>query len=216
MTADWQLQLKAKLAPVTLERPGEVEQSAVSLILRPHAQSGAPEILFIKRAERSDDPWSGHMAFPGGRRHGEDQTIAQTSVRETYEEIGLRLGAHQTLGALEAYSPRVTPELTVHPYVFYVNDVPELFLDPNEVQEVHWVPVELAFNASSFSERPYTFRGISLTLPTFSFLGRHIWGVTYVIFLDFLFALAETTWGQEILRQRNFDPKERWKYHPYR
>ena len=56
--------------------------------LEPHRNW--PKLCFIKRAERSDDPWSGHMLLSGGRRHREDQSIARL-YEETYEEIGLQL-----------------------------------------------------------------------------------------------------------------------------
>ncbi|MBI2520107.1 MAG: CoA pyrophosphatase [Bdellovibrio sp.] len=226
MTTEWHKQLKNKLGVVTRENTGEREQSAVSLILKGHAASGGPEILFIKRAERFDDPWSGHMAFPGGRRDKEDKTIAETAVRETLEEIGIQLREHEALGTLEAYSPRVSPELTVHPYVFFLHDVPHLKLDRKEVEEVHWIAVEQAFNPSFFAQSPHSFRGMTLTLPSFLLNSpddqtttspkRHIWGVTYVIFLELLYVLAETTWGQQLSRERKFVPHEIWKYYPYR
>ena len=218
MTQEWHFQLKSKLGPIPSDPPGGREQSAVSLILKPHQETGGPEIVFIKRAERSDDPWSGHMAFPGGRRHREDQSIVQTAIRETYEEIGLQLSGHEALGAMAAYSPKVSPGLSVHPHLFFIHDVPSLKLDSKEVEEVHWVPVEQAFDSSAFTQRPHTFRGMTLSLPSFSFdiKDRHIWGVTYVIFLDFLYALAETDWGQQLCRERNFTPKEIWEYRPYR
>src|SRR5262245_5919302 len=65
--------------------------AAVSLVFL--AQGGGPaELLFIERALREGDPWSGHMAFPGGRRDRADADLVATSLRETREEVGLELG----------------------------------------------------------------------------------------------------------------------------
>ena len=54
-------------------------------------QKGDPEVLFIKRAARSGDRWTSHVAFPGGGREPRDPDDVSTSIRETREEIGLDL-----------------------------------------------------------------------------------------------------------------------------
>jgi len=61
--------------------------AAVAIILTPQPDS----ILLIRRADRSGDPWSGHMALPGGRREAGDSDLAGTAIRETAEEVGIRL-----------------------------------------------------------------------------------------------------------------------------
>ena len=54
-------------------------------------QKGDPEILFIKRAGRAGDRWSGHTALPGGRRDPLDADDRAAAIRETMEEVGLDL-----------------------------------------------------------------------------------------------------------------------------
>ena len=54
-------------------------------------KSGAPEILYIKRASRASDRWSAHIAFPGGRQDPDDENSHFTALRETYEEVGIDL-----------------------------------------------------------------------------------------------------------------------------
>lgn len=60
-------------------------------------EHGDPEILFIKRAARTGDRWTGHIALPGGKRDPEDADDQATSIRETMEEIGLDLDASHCL-----------------------------------------------------------------------------------------------------------------------
>jgi 8-oxo-dGTP pyrophosphatase MutT (NUDIX family) len=54
-------------------------------------EKGDAEILFIKRAGRVGDRWSGHTALPGGRRDPTDADDRAAAVRETKEEVGLDL-----------------------------------------------------------------------------------------------------------------------------
>ena len=75
-------------------------RAAVALILREGARG--LEILFIRRAEHPHDPWSGQMAFPGGRAEPGEEDLRATAVRETAEEIGVDLEtAAQCLGILD-------------------------------------------------------------------------------------------------------------------
>jgi hypothetical protein len=60
--------------PLVLE--GEVVQASVALVLRARDPL---EILLIKRATSERDPWSGHMALPGGRRDGADAGARRTT-----------------------------------------------------------------------------------------------------------------------------------------
>lgn len=50
-----------------------------------------PEVLFIKRAARSGDRWTSHVALPGGKRDPEDASDKATAIRETMEEVGINL-----------------------------------------------------------------------------------------------------------------------------
>ena len=78
---------------VTAHTPREIEGpeswAAVSMTLRDGPDG--PEVFLIRRSEHPDDPWSGHMAFPGGRKDDIDETLLATAHRETLEEVGLSL-----------------------------------------------------------------------------------------------------------------------------
>ena len=80
--------------------------AAVALILDNAASRDDPEIVFIERAQVLGDPWSGHIAFPGGRCEPGDQLPLDTAVRETEEEIGVDLSAGQLLGRLDDLTGR--------------------------------------------------------------------------------------------------------------
>ena len=57
-------------------------------------REGQPEMLFIKRATRVGDRWTGHVACPGGKREPGDADDQAAAARESQEEIGLDLDAN--------------------------------------------------------------------------------------------------------------------------
>ena len=158
-------------------------QTAVSLILTP-GQLGF-EALFIRRAERADDPWSGHIALPGGRHEPGDADLFATAVRETKEEIGVSLLADTLLGELDDLAPSTPhlPPLMIRPYVFGLKPRPRTRLN-DEVAEVMWLP--LADLPACEGKTSVTIRGVPVEVPCFNRNGIVIWGLTYRILSGFL------------------------------
>src|SRR2546427_12004236 len=95
--------------------PPRSAKGAVAVILRGRS---AVEVLVIERSEREGDPWSGQLAFPGGRRSRGDRTLLDTVRRETKEEVGLSLSRNaRLLGWLPARAPGNHVERVVGPIV---------------------------------------------------------------------------------------------------
>lgn len=95
---------------------GDPASAAVILVIKPDMES--LQILFIKRRISENDPWSGQVAFPGGRYRDEDGDLAETIRRELYEEVGLRLYEDVELaGSIQPLTPSNAPWLKVRPYV---------------------------------------------------------------------------------------------------
>jgi len=92
--------------------PGEAHAS-VAIVFREGPES--IEVLLIERAEREGDPWSGHMAFPGGRLEDHDDSSRSTARRETFEEVGIELASAEYLGRLDDIegNPRASATLVV-------------------------------------------------------------------------------------------------------
>lgn len=160
-----------------VEVPGELRRAAVALVFRPGS-----ELLFIRRAERKGDPWSGHMAFPGGRKDPEDPDLVSTAVRETREEVGLdlsRAGVH-LLGRLdELASPRgvLRPRMVISPFVFWDPDPPEL--RPNyEVADTFWFPMHRFEQDEGRGSMTIPWKGNRVRFPVVNLEGARIWGLT--------------------------------------
>jgi 8-oxo-dGTP pyrophosphatase MutT (NUDIX family) len=93
------------------------------MLLR-HAPA-APEVLLIERARREGDPWSGHMAFPGGRVEISDESVQRAAERETFEEVGIDLAGAELLGRLDDLEGRDsgrTLPLVISAFVYHVHE----------------------------------------------------------------------------------------------
>ncbi len=112
--------------------------AAVAVIL--HDGADGLEALFIHRAVRAGDTWSGQIAFPGGRRDPGDADLLATAIRETGEEVGVDLSSAERLGVLDDLYPRtpVLPPVVVRPFVFALTARPTVVVS-SEVQDAFWV-----------------------------------------------------------------------------
>ena len=119
--------------------------AAVAVLL--HDGTEGLEALFIHRAERAGDTWSGQIAFPGGRREPSDSDLRVTAIRETHEEIGVDLASAEPLGVLDDMYPRtpVLPPVVVRPFVFGLLNDPRPHSatksrTPSGCRSPHWRP----------------------------------------------------------------------------
>ncbi|MBI2374635.1 MAG: CoA pyrophosphatase [Deltaproteobacteria bacterium] len=182
-------QLRQRLeshVPSTIEAKG---RAAVAVIFR--ERSGL-EVMLIRRTDRPGDPWSGHMAFPGGRYEERDPHPLATAVRETREEIDLDLDLDATLiGRLDdqiAYARGERLDMAISPFVFGLARDAALTLS-DEVAEVVWAPMGPMMRGEVGTELERELYGQPITLPGFV-VGPHIvWGLTHRMLIN-LFALV--------------------------
>ena len=168
-----------------------MKRSAVAMILQ--IRDSKLHILMIKRAEREGDPWSGHMAFPGGRMDKTDINGYAVATRETAEEVGLTLGPQDEcigrLSELNAKPHRGALGMAVSPFVFRL-DREVMFTTNYEVAEVIWIPLEFLVDAGNREEMTWTYRGAGISVPCYRYQGRCIWGLSLMM-LDELLDLVE-------------------------
>ena len=157
----------------------ETRRAAVAIVLRPD-DDGDGDILFIQRAIFSGDPWSGQVAFPGGRAEAGDANLIETAVREVREELGADLAmAARLIGTLDEIHPRtpMLPEIVVRPHVFVLErELPITHSD--EVADSFWVPIRTLVNPATTQQREVQGRGYRMRVPSFVIGDRVIWGMT--------------------------------------
>jgi 8-oxo-dGTP pyrophosphatase MutT (NUDIX family) len=164
----------------------DVLQAAVALVLRGRERL---DLLLIKRARSERDPWSGHMALPGGRRDPSDSSALDTAMRETLEETGIDLGSGGVhLGRLDEVVPRSVrlPKLVIAPFVFGVAGDVSARVASREVDAVHWVTLEDLRAPETQGEVDIPLPGGARTFPCFHVAGEIVWGLTHRILSQFL------------------------------
>lgn len=173
----------ARREPAT-ETDAAAQRAAVAVVV---STDSDPALLFVKRSERAGDPWSGHVAFPGGfAGPGETSSVA-TAARETEEETGLALQATgECLGPLDDVYPRSVrlPRVIVTPVVFVVPGRPEV-TPTSEVEQAVWVPVAAVLDPAN--RRPYVLEwgDSSVVFDSIVVEGLTIWGLTERILVQF-------------------------------
>jgi 8-oxo-dGTP pyrophosphatase MutT (NUDIX family) len=182
-----QIALERTVTPVVAPK-----RAAVALILTPEF-----DVIFIRRAEYPGDPWSGHIAFPGGRVERSDRDARSAAERETREELGFDLSNTQYLGALDHVAPvgGLKP-LAIEPFVYWTHVEP-LFSPNNEVAQVFRVPLTALQNGIGRGRMTYAWMGQSVELPCIDFHEARLWGLTLRIVDDLLHRLDGRGTGLE-------------------
>jgi 8-oxo-dGTP pyrophosphatase MutT (NUDIX family) len=180
-------------APAEPPLPG-VRQAAIAVILAPHGLS--LDVLLIERAIREGDPWSGHMALPGGHLDPTDADLGATAERETREEVGLDLrDGGEPLGRLSDCAPLRGVPIAVRPFVYLLQARPALSLS-SEVKQALWVPIAPLLSGQQRSTFSFARGGQSLKFPAWDIEGHLVWGLTYRV-LDELFQRLNALSGPE-------------------
>lgn len=170
---------------VSLDLSGSFQNFAcVSVILlQEHNQFN---ILFIERQINPYDPWSGHIAFPGGKKSINDQHLLDAAIRETKEEIGLNLDHTSVIGQLDDLQGRksgVLQNFLIRPYLFLIekNLIPEFQLNHHEVASIHLISLEKLIIKPNIVYFDYNHQGQQVSLPSLPLSKNKIWGLTYLI-----------------------------------
>jgi 8-oxo-dGTP pyrophosphatase MutT (NUDIX family) len=155
--------------------------AAVALVL-----AGRPDHLslcFIRRAEHPLDPWSGHMALPGGRWDPADPHPRAAAERETLEEVGLAVGEPHWLGTLSDVLVRLgggDRRMILSPFVYYLGEeLAPFVIHDLEVAEAFWIPLAHLWDPGNAGHQEWEWEGKSLLYPAIRFRGHSIWGLTF-------------------------------------
>jgi 8-oxo-dGTP pyrophosphatase MutT (NUDIX family) len=156
--------------------------AAVMVLLRDEGRG--LEVLLGERRKREGDPWSGQIGLPGGRHHPEDDTLLRTAIRETIEEVGVNVkDVAEVLGHMAPRAPGNKPEMLVVPFVALATR-PLAPTPGPEMTSIFWVPLA-DLPGTQGKIKVHTILG-ELTVPSYTYGERLIWGFTYRILEELL------------------------------
>ena len=165
--------------------------ASVAIVLRDGERG--PEVLLIERATREGDPWSGHMAFPGGRMDDTDRDVQAAAVRETWEEVGVDLANAEVLGRIDDMEGQhaAASRMVISAFAFFIQAPGPLSLLNSEVEDAFWFPLASLLDPDVHVDYPMkrfgmgNFPGLLVGTPE-----RHVvWGLTYK-FLEVLLRIV--------------------------
>ena len=139
-------------------------------------------ILFTKRSSNLSTH-SGEVSFPGGKWEEQDESLFDTAVRESYEEIGLKQNNMIKLGSLNFLLSR--HKIEVNPFVGYL-ETKQVFEGNYEIDMIFTVPISFLTNPENISYKEFNRKDLKVSIPSWVYNGNHIWGLTAMITADFL------------------------------
>jgi 8-oxo-dGTP pyrophosphatase MutT (NUDIX family) len=174
-------QALARHQPKLLPREPGCSEAAVALVLAGPADD--LHLCFIRRAEHPLDPWSGHMALPGGRACDDDPSPRHVAERETLEEVGLAIGEEHWMGALSDVFVRIgggPRTMVLSAWVYYLGEeLAPMVIADEEVAEAFWIPLSHLWDPGNAGSLEWERGGKNLLYPAIRFQGHAIWGLTF-------------------------------------
>lgn len=176
--------------PALVEPQESERRAAVALLVRldEAREVPTPQLLLIKRATYESDPWSGHVALPGGRREPGDPSLERTVIRETWEETAIDIDRDgRLIGCLDEVAPRtpVLPPIIITPFVGLVRSDVEIVASP-EVADWFWIDVAALRDPEISREVVLELSSGPRTVMSFQHGAHTIWGLTERILRQFL------------------------------
>ena len=174
--------IKQKLKQINPIDSTDYKKAGVLILLLHENDKEDMRILFTKRSSNLSTH-SGEVSFPGGKWEEQDESLFDTALRESYEEIGLKQNNMIKLGSLNFLLSRHKVE--VNPFVGYL-ETEQVFEGNYEIDMIFTVPISFLTNPENIIYKEFNRKDLKVSIPSWVYNGNHIWGLTAMITADFL------------------------------
>jgi 8-oxo-dGTP pyrophosphatase MutT (NUDIX family) len=173
-----------------LQHSDHAIKSSVLILLYPGKGNMQPSFVVTLRPTY-EGVHSGQISLPGGRFETEDESLVQTALRETHEEIGINPADVLIIGQLtELYIP--PSNYLVQPFVGFTSGSPVFIRHPKEVEQIIEIPAKQLLDENNLVLKEISIGGVQFSAPSFVIDGTTIWGATAMILNEFKEILGKT------------------------
>ncbi len=166
--------------PLSAIRPlADKREAAVLLALTRETDS---RMVFIQRAAHLNDH-PGEVAFPGGMWEQADNSLLDTALRESHEEINLPPANVDLIATLPTRETRLGVRVT--PFVGLIPADIELQPEPSEIDAVFSVPIRYFLDVGNLGRQKFPLMDSEYLMPCYRFEGYDIWGFTLAVLAEF-------------------------------
>jgi 8-oxo-dGTP pyrophosphatase MutT (NUDIX family) len=159
--------------------PGKGRIAAVMVLIYA-SPSTAHSTLALTERHANLSKHASQISFPGGRQD-DGETLQQTALRETHEEIGIAPTNIEVLGRMNSvYIP--PSDFVVTPFVGWHKGQPDFVRAPDEVEQIIEVPLAHLMSPSTlvFGDIVRS-SGETLTVPYYQVEQYKVWGATAIM-----------------------------------
>jgi len=159
--------------------PKDAREAGVLLLLYVD-ENKQTNVLLTKRANYKGTH-SGQISFPGGKKEPFDLNLQETSLRETFEEVGI---SSMDVNVIKQLTPIYIPpsNFVATPYIGIIKEIP-FFKKNHEVEELIYFPIHKLFNDKNLGV--FQSSTTNTKTPCFIFNDHKIWGATAMILNEF-------------------------------
>ena len=193
--------IKQKLKQINLIEATQYKKAGVLILLLKEDKDAEYKIVFTKRSTKLKTH-SGEVSFPGGKWEEADNSLYETALRESNEEINLYIENVTKLGNLNFLLSR--HKIEVNPYVGYLNKFQE-FEGNFEIDEIFTVPISFLSDSKNVTYKEFNRKDLKVYIPSWVYNGNRIWGLTAMITADFLNICFNASINTDLDLIRNYD-----------
>lgn len=156
--------------------------AVVAMVLQ--VDKGILKLCLGRRAAVQGDPWSGDLAFPGGKPEMDDLTLHGTAAREAFEEVGLLLPAECLVGDLgQMHALGGRKPVATFPLIYLLNEPPPPFRLGHELVDAGWVCLPELWDAANWVRFTYPQNGRDYA--AVRAMGHYLWGFSLRVLHEF-------------------------------
>lgn len=168
-----------ELMEMMKEKMPHAKKAAVMVLFYPDVSYHTNLVLILRKTYRGVH--SAQVGFPGGKVEIVDQSLLQSAIRETEEEVGVKQDDITVLKSLSnVYIP--PSNYSVYPFLGFLEYTPFFMKQDDEVEAILEINLQDLLSDKNIVTKPVmTSYEKEVEVPAFILNGQTVWGATAMI-----------------------------------